>query len=426
MPKSRITIHEYEPLMVDPATGADIREAIAKVERSLRPRLPMLSEVGERLVIGNLVGGIRLRSGPTLDILPKVPTGENWTSAVLDLLQPHSRIEVQGVRDAGFTPDRPHLQEAIAIEFANRLEFALSREGPIQLLQQRHEIRRSPVGKLDVAKWLRGASLNPTAFPVSYNAFSTYNQFTEAIAYTANILALGSRDARLSSKLNRLSDLVLPGEATPSRVAPAILNQSLPQQWRQYDRVWSLVLAVLRNRTLLNSLGRLHGLVVAVEPWPLLETLLSRVIVAIANRLSNQTLRYDPAPKKKYPVLLPNTPGFAMPKHVEPDGVLLCNGTAFATFEAKYAIFQESPKEVHIYQALTAAAVLGAQISVLVYPEAFDPISFRVQGFSGGPQTLIAFGLDMYSYRRHHGAEDSLAQVVIDAIQQSATMLQLG
>lgn len=423
MSTSRISAREYEPLVVDAATAADIRDAVVRVERNLRPRIPLLSETSEGLVIGNLVGGIRLRSGNTLEVLPKIHAESEWTSAVLDLLQPDSRIELQGIRDASFSPNRPRLQEAIAIEFANRLEQALNREGPIQILQDQRDTRRSPMGRLDVVEWLRRVPLNPTIFPVSYSAFSTRNQFTEAIAYTARILALGAQHGRVSSKLSRLADLVLPGEATPSHVPPAVMYQPLPQQWRQYERVWSLVLAVLRNQTLLNSLGRLHGLEVAVEPWPLLETLLSRVIGATAQLLSTSTIRFDSVPKRRFPLLLQiaaGQPATRTKQQVEPDGVLTRNGSPFATYEAKYSPFLGSPKEEHVYQALTAAAALGAKVSILVYPEQFEPISYRVRGFSGGPDVLIAVGLGLYSYRKHRNDEGALASQLAEPMGQCA------
>lgn len=411
MQVQRIVIREFEPFSVEFALLIEVQQAIEETVRRLRPSTGLLSKKDGELVVGNLVGSVRLRSGTILEVLPKVQVEADWVNAVIDLLSAESRIDLHSSRDAGFSPDRSNLTDALAIEYANRLQAALEREGPLQVLQSRFLESRRPSGKLEVTRWVRDATLKPHIFPVTVNELTPNNDFSAAMAFTASLLALSTSHARVASRLRRLAALLIPGQATPTHVPPAIQFRSLPQQWRGYESAWSIVLAVLRNQSLLNSTGRLSGLEVAVEPWPLLETLLGRTLSVVAQRMTDDRSLYVSTPKRFYDVLKLDRAGSGIlagdstsyDKRVKPDGVLLCNGNAIATFEAKYTQFVGSPNEDHVYQALTAAAVLRAPVSILVYPGRFESVQYNVQGFDGRPAKLVALGLDMYAYRRGQG-----------------------
>jgi hypothetical protein len=278
-------------------------------------------------------------------------------------------------------------------------------------LQSRSTDSRRPIGKLHASRWIRQATLKPHIFPVTIEELTPYNDFSIAMAFSANLLAQGTRHPVVASKLRRLADRLLPGQVVPTYVFPGIEYRPLPQQWKEYEPVWSLVQAILRNQALLNSTGKLSGLQVAVEPWPLLETLLHRVLSTIATQMSDPSSHYVAAPKSKHVVLqLDHTASFIPEKdaekrktHLISDGTLLRNGTTVATFEAKYSQFDGTPAESHVYQALTAAAILNSPTCFLIYPGKFDPVHYFVKGFDNRPTKLIAVGMDMYSYTRSAG-----------------------
>lgn len=411
MPPDRFPIQEYEPFKVDQALAADIRDTLSQTERAIRPRFSLFSETNRGIIVGNLVGSVRLHSGTVLDVYPKFDVGSDWTSAVIDLLDTESRIDIHSNRDASFTHNKPNLGDALAIEYARRLQAVLEHDGPLQVLQSQAKETRRLSGRLDVTRWLRRASLTPHIFPVTVEEFTTHNDFSRAMAFTASVLARGTRHVTVRSKLLRLADRLTPGQAPPLHVPPVMQYRPLPQQWKAYEPVWSLVLVVLRNQALLNSTGQLGGLEVAVEPWPLLETLLARVLSVLAQHLSSETSHFELATKRPYTFLHVDQSASTdhtfrqarRPRDLIPDGVLLCNGVPCATFEAKYTHFYGAPEEAHVYQALTAAAVLGCPLACLIYPGAFNAVRYSVQGFSGHPAKLVAVGLDMYSYRRSDG-----------------------
>ncbi len=239
------------------------------------------------------------------------------------------------------------------------------------------------------------------------------------MAFTANLLARGTRHALVANKLLRLAARLTPGRTVVTHVAPAMFHRPLPPQWRGYESAWSIVLAVLRNQSLLNSTGKLSGFEVAIEPWPLLETLLARVLRTAVEQLNDRAATFVSVPKRQYPVLkLKSFAGQSFEEgsdgqdqFLEPDGLITRNDSALATFEAKYTTFDGRPEEHHIYQALTAAAVLSARVSVLVYPGQHPPRWYDVQGFGGRPAKLVALGLDMYSYKRA-GGDSSRAEEI--------------
>jgi hypothetical protein len=90
---------------------------------------------------------------------------------------------------------------------------------------------------------------------------------------------------------------------------------------------------------------------------------------------------------------------------VIPDGRLTSGGQHVATFEAKYARFsqEDGPPREHVFQAIATAAAAGSPLAVLVYPDLFEPISWRVHGFGDRPSTLAAIGLGLFAYQRGGG-----------------------
>jgi len=415
-----ISVQEYEPLKVDVVTAGEIRETLRDIGQRLQPRFGFLTETSRGMAIGNFVGSARLPSGAVIEVRPKVSAGSDWPSAVLDLLEPGSRIELQGNRQASFSFRRSNLQDALAIEFSRRLQLAFDREGPIQIIQMQFEESRRFKGKLDLSRWLRRSVLAPHIFPLTREEFSTRNDFASGIAFTANLLAKGTHHPIVSSQLYRLASLQVPGAPVPTHVSPGIALRQLPSQWKSYSPVWSLVQAILRNRALLNSTGQLHGLEVAVEPWPLLETYLSRALNSAAQQLSNGAAHYEFRTQHQVQVLshLPGAPTSGINSlgksalNAYPDGVLFRNGVPLANFDAKYTKFDETPEESHVYQVLAASAALQTRIAVLVYPEEFDAQWFKVTTLNGRPATLVAVGVGMFSYRRGKGDLEGASKLI--------------
>lgn len=180
----------------------------------------------------------------------------------------------------------------------------------------------------------------------------------------------------------------------------------MPLQWANHRPAWDIASAVLRNRSIINDPGHSVGLEVAVERWPLLETLLERSLVGIERAKVGMVS----GEKKNHPIL---KIGDSVAGEVVPDGVLHSStGGVVATFEAKYTLPGPHPKDGHRYQALATAAVLNSPIAVLVYPGTEAPKIYDVQGFNGRPAMLATMGLDLYGYERTSGAEKRAAEIL--------------
>lgn len=260
-------------------------------------------------------------------------------------------------------------------------------------------------GHLNVGKWVRSAPLNPVVFPLERDEFSVSNDFSRAFSIVAGQFARMVRNASLAARLRQLESAMIPGLPLVSYVDNAIATRHFPPQWSEYRPAWDIVVAVIKNHSLVGDLGRSFGLEIAVEPWGLLETLLGRVLNAVAR---TPGLEIIVEPKGKSPLLVSGGEQMA---GVIPDGALSRRGKIIATFEAKYTRPGSVPSEAHIYQALTTAAALQSPMSVLVYPGSEEAKKFEVIGFNGTPIQLITVGLEMYSYNRVDGDEQRAALI---------------
>jgi hypothetical protein len=253
-------------------------------------------------------------------------------------------------------------------------------------------------GKLQVGQWAREYVRHPTTFPVLYDQLTADNDFSRAMALVARILAAGTKDVRVRASLLESARGLRPGAPEVASVPAGVIHRPLPTQWAIYHPAWSVAVAILSQRALLGRRGRLRGLEVAVEAWPLLETLLTRSLVAaaVAGPSRGMTLVLDPRSAR---LLTPLTVG-APERDAVPDGRLSMGLDTLATFEAKYSprFSSEWPPRAHVFQALSTAAACGSSLAVLVYPEGFDAASWSVSGFNGKPKTLAAVGLDLFGY----------------------------
>lgn len=388
---------EHEPAVVSAKDAASIGEAVDRLKAELRPRFSQLKTVGRSIEFRNVVGSIRLRNGSVIRVDPKISTDGNWAAAVVQLLEPSTRISVSGSQKSKSSARKDDLAGAVAFEYARRLERALAQDGPIQIYEHERLASRRLTGHLNVGKWVRTALLNPTVYPVERDRLDASNDFTRGLSIVAGHFRRSTHDGRLAARLRLLETAVSPGNPVPTYVNPAVAARSIPPQWAHYGPAWDIASAVLKNRSMVGDPGRSIGLEIAVEPWGLLETLLNRTLSAVAR---TPGLAIEMEPKHRSPLLLINEREVA---GVIPDGALKRGGALVATFEAKYTRPKKVPDEAHIYQALSAAAALGSPLSVIVYPDRRPIRKYDVVGFNGTPLRLVTVGLDMYGYSRARG-----------------------
>ena len=410
---ARHTFREYEPAVVGQSLRDGLDKASASLSEQLRPRLRQYDRSGDKVTLQNVVGSFALPNGDVAEVAPKVSVGTDWTTAVIHLLEADTRLAVTGSQRSRPSARRDDLSAALAVEFARRLERALRADGPLQVYEHRHEVSRRPRGRLDVSSWVRTLGTDPTRFPQSRDDFTVSNDFTRGFSVVAGLLSRSAPGGEVASKLRRLQAAVLPGSALPSFVDPSVGRRTLPSQWARYRPAWDIAAPLLRNRSVVGDPGHATGLEIAVEPWPLLETLLERALRRVAEQ--NDDLRFDP--KASYPLL--GMSSGSTTQSVEPDGLLRwASGGVAATFEAKYTSWSAQPKRGHVFQALSTAAALHSPIAVLLVPYEQKPVCHLVTGFSQQPHTLVTVGVPLFAYRRGTD-DDANAQRLIGALRMA-------
>lgn len=390
---------------------AELRLAERTLREQLRPRLAQLKFNGNNVTLRNIVGSFRLSNDSIVDVEPKSTVGEDWPQAVIDLLEPTTRLTVTGSRRSEPSARRP-LSGALALEYARRLDSALQSDGPILAYSRVHAHDRKLDGKLNVTEWVRTALLNPSRFPLTRDHLTSGNDFARGLSIVAGLLGRAAENGQLAAKLRRLQTSIVPGQPVPSHVSPHIASRPLPPQWSKYQPAWDIAAALLRNRSVIGDPGRAVGVEVAVEPWPLLETALVRALKALES--TDQEWRY--APKQKYQLL---SIGGQKKLGVEPDGLILQGSQVVASFECKYTVPGNLPDEDHVHQTLTTASAVSSPIAVLIYPGDQAAIHYDVSGFNGTPQRLITVGLSLFSYRRSDG-DQQRASMIAEVIQAAS------
>ncbi|MGD8215785.1 5-methylcytosine restriction system specificity protein McrC [Aestuariimicrobium sp. Y1814] len=403
----RIPVTEYVP--VEDVSSDDIRlirARLAELAVELRPRRKFVAP-GSDLVIRNLVGTVQVNRDLVLDIAPDVSEGVDWAGALVDLLSPPTRIGFGGEnRESERRPVRV-LPDAFAELYLRQLDGALRKDGPLTLIQSQYASVPSLAGRLDVTRWVTQRTLKPADFPQHRSALTVDNPFTAMLAAVAQLLASSTSDPRVASALHGASGRLRPGLAPHVALDPSAALRELPPQWRAYGPAWATARSVVRRVAPLRRHGHLEGLGVALEPWPLLETLLERSLKAVGEVAARQGhaglsgLGHTGTYPLRTPTgdTAPGTERFHVKGDVDPDGLLRRGSDVVATFEAKYTTPTTERIRTHAFQALTTAAALRSPIAVLVYPTNFEPIIWELTGFTTHPQRLIAVGLDMYRYR---------------------------
>lgn len=423
----RIAVTEYQPVAgVSAEEATQIRARLAELAAELKPRRSFVAS-GSELVVRNVVGSVQITRDLVLDVSPpRVSSKVNWMGALVDLLTPPTRAGFGGEnRESERHPIRV-LPDAFADLYLNQLDRALRREGPLTLIQAQYTSPPSLAGRLDVSKWLPERPLRPARFPQHRSVLTVDNPFTALLAAVAELLASNTSNPRIASALRSVAGRLRPGLAPHVALDPSAALRDLPPQWRAYGPAWSTALSVVRRVAPLRRHGHLEGLGVALEPWPLLETLLGRALSALGPVAGNHGhLGLNGfGHTGTYPLRTPTgetSPGtahFHVKGGVDPDGVLKRGSEVVATFEAKYTNPTAERIRAHAFQALTTAAALRSPVAVLVYPTNFEAVRWELTGFTTHPSRLVAVGLDMYRYRSGTG-DDERAERIYRGIRDS-------
>jgi hypothetical protein len=421
-PARRIDCKEGIPFQVDEALQPAMRAAALRLKREMGTGLEIISEGASTFTIRNVVGSLEI-GGVLFQVTPKTTPADDWIRAVLDLLIGSDRIGAASDRAAGLSANRRDLADILAAIYADRLERALRRDGPILQMEQTSAEFGYLKGKLQSSAWLRTAAWKPHRFPVTYGLLSPDNVFSRSLALTAQLLAAAASTVTVRARLLRLAQELRPSMPEVRAVPPSATAAPLPSQWSAYHAAWSVACAVLNRRTLLGARGTLAGVSIAILAWPLLERLLQRGLQAAARIASASGRSITVLPKRSVPLLVQPRGIAAGERSVEPDGELIEGGRTIATFEAKYADFvpgsKDWPRRDDYFQALCTASACGAPVSILVYPGHFEPACWRVPSMGGTPGHLIIMGLGLFSYRAGQG-DDELGHRILSLLDMKA------
>lgn len=394
-----IDVVEGEDFALSKGEADRMRDAVERLRAKLKPSFNLLSERAGTFRLTNVVGTIDLGGGTVVQVAPKVSVGDDWTTAIVSLLTGKEGIDVAGDRLSGFALAHNKLLDAVASVYLQRLERAFRQEGPIVLMEQKASALPNLKGKLDVSKWTRTALWRPHIFPVVRTEFAQDNPFTRGLLLVSETLAHMSSNQRTRSGLRALSRDLSAGLPKFAPLPTGLASRSLPEQWSAYKPAWSLAIAILSKTSLFGPTGSHSGVGLALEAWPLLETLLERTLQAAERMGKTQGRNLSYRIQGDVGLLRPLGPLPQAKFSPTPDGRLFEDGRLLASFEAKYSSYDgNSPQREHIYQALSTAAACGAPVAVLVYPEVFEPQVWAVSGFGGRPAHLVAIGLGLYRW----------------------------
>lgn len=386
----------FQELSVHPVSAqqrANLAAAAEPLRDILGARRAVLTLSSDSVRFENMVGSALLPNGDIVEVSPKVGGDEEWTDAVVQLLDPSTRIAVTGSRRSQPSAIRNDLSAALAVEYARRLDNALRLDGPLQVYERQHRVSSRLHGHLDVTRYMRTSVLNPTRFPQGRDELTVANDFTRGLSMVAGWLARATANGVVASHLRRLQSAVLPGHPIPTHVDPAVSRRPIPSQWAKYKPAWDIASPLLRHLSVIGDPGRATGLEVAVESWPLLETALTRALRTLERRSM-----YNVEPKGEHALLQDDGVDVVT---VIPDGLLSRCHRPLASFECKYTVPNEDPSSAHAQQALATAVAVGASVSVLVYPGNQEPKYYTPVGFREKPMKLVTIGLSLFSYHRN-------------------------
>lgn len=398
-----------------------LRLAAERLRTKLKPRFSILRETAGTFTLSNVVGSIDIGSGLLIQVSPKVSVDYDWTTAVVSLLTGEEAIDVAGERRAGTSNVHTKLLDALARVYLARLEKAFRQEGPIVLMERVSRELPYLHGKLDVSRWARSAAWRPHVFPITRIELARDNPFTRCMTYVAETLAHATNNPMCRNGLRAVVRDLSAGISNSGLASPLLTRQPLPEQWGVYKPAWAMAMSIMNKTSLFGANGNLSGLGLAIEAWPLLETLLERTLKSVQDigRRSGRQFTYQV--QGNVNLLTPEGGASHKSFAPEPDGRLFEDGRLVATFEAKYTKFDEiRPQREHIYQALSTAAACHAPTAVLIYPTAFSPLIWNVSGFHSHPSRLIAIGLDLFKWMPSSQV-DTRAQLILNTLSLSVS-----
>jgi hypothetical protein len=393
-----IEVVEGQEFQLPVAEGQRLRVAMVRTKAALRPSFSIFSERNGSFKIGNVVGTIDIGSDVVLNVTPKVPAGTDWVSAAVSLLTGAEGVDVGGDRRAGVSHLHRNLLDGVASAFLQRLTRAYRQEGPILLFERNERTLVHLQGKLHASRWARFPPWKQHHFPVTKTELARDNPFTCGLLVVAKVLAARCSNQRVRQGLLSLARDLSAGVVRAS-ISPETSTRKLPEQWSAYKGSWSMAQAVLSRTSLFGAQGDRAGLSLAVEAWPLLETHLERTLESVRSAAQARG-RTDVSFQMQGETRLLSPIGVSQKAlSPKPDGRLIEDGRVLATFEAKYFNYDgQSPEPAHVYQALAAAAVCGAPLAVLVYPDNFAAHGWNVHGFQGAPAKLACIGANLFKH----------------------------
>lgn len=402
MSSRRLSVREGQPFTLTGERPDLLRSAFAQAMARLRLRVGGLTDLGgSKFRIDNLIGTFVV-GATEIDIAPKCESGDDWIRSVLSLME-DGRILPAGER-AGDAGARATLLDAMAQTYADRLASVVATEGPITLVARREVSGSFLTGRLNVAKWGASASWQPHVFPSEVQELTRQNDFNATLAYVALMLSGATRDVRLRTRLVDLAAQISSGAGAVSSLPAGIEDRELPSQWASYSPAWTIAKMVLRQRLPLSERRMVEGMSLAIEPWPLLETLLDRSLKRAVSLHRDERPGLRAFKQREVRFLDPIGVGHS-PAILKPDSIIAEGDRILANFEAKYRDFAVTgrPLPEECYQAITAARAVCSPVAILVYPGRVTPRSWKVLQSGPHPARLAVVGLDMFSYRRGSG-----------------------
>ena len=402
----RIQVVEGESFDLDQRYRVGLYHTLRRLHLEMGLRLFPLAEHRNGFKIWNIIGTIDI-GGVVIDVVPKTRPGAGWISSVLSLLLSHDRISITGELSVGLSQQIITLGEALAAIYARRLLTAIRHDGPIALIRRQHVVEPVLRGKIIVSQLLHHWFSKPGYIPQDTNSLTVDNYYSRALSFVAFCLANQIENERIRASLFEAVALLTAGDSRPQIAPPGIETRALPQQFAAYQPAWSIVVSVLARRSLFGPSGEQIGMSLAVEPWPLLERLLERALIASCREALRRG-RILNVPLKGSRLLLSPFAGPAGRSHkLIPDGILAEGGSIIATFEAKYRQYgaSEGPLREEVYQAIASARATSAPLAVLVYPGRHDAAVWEVVASGQSPRYLATIGLDLFSYHQQQDVE---------------------
>lgn len=391
----------------------DLARESERAARDLGLRFGGVTRLAGALRFDNMIGTIATPHA-ALELVPKTSPGQNWLQSVLDLIDDRP-VVVSDRAPASDSPDVRFL-ELIARTYSSRLSDALALEGPITTIET--TFSRTPMlsGRLRVGDWVSRAAYDGHRFPVDHQVLSIDNSYAQTLAYVGQALAPAIREAAVRRQLLENVDTLAGSREIHDAPANAV-GLDLPVQWGAYEPAWIIAQMILRQRSRFGHKPQPYGMSLAIEPWILLERLLERALVRLAERLSKNGVNYKSRPQRGVTFLVGSTPDETS-RRLTPDCVLLRDDKPIVNFEAKYRDYGStgSPLRNESYQAITAGRALDTSIAVLVYPNPLPGTWFAIRAAGHSPEHLAVIGLDLFGYRKGVG-EEKLADQLLSLLE---------